>query len=80
MSLHNLKKKPRDVNNLVRYFIILRLFPYLILDQVEVTEAKDFDPGAHWDYSSEEDDKDDSGESVYETEEEDDDDDDEDED
>ena len=39
--------------------------------QVEVTEAKDFDPGDHWDYSSEEDDKDYSGESVYETEEED---------
>ena len=41
--------------------------------QVEVSEAKDFDPGDHWNYSSEDDDKDDSGESVYETEEEDDD-------
>lgn len=38
---------------------------------MEVTEAKDFDPGDHWDCSSEEDGKDESGESVYETEEED---------
>lgn len=38
---------------------------------MEVSDAKEFDPGAHWDYSSDEEGKDDSGESVYETEEED---------
>jgi len=40
--------------------------------KVEVSEAKEFDPGEHWDYSSDEDGKEESGESVYETEEEDD--------
>ena len=39
---------------------------------MEVSEAKEFDPGEHWDYSSDEDGKEESGESVYETEEEDD--------
>lgn len=68
-----------------QYLVVVKSDSYVDFDifktlKVEVTEAKDFDPGAHWDYSSEEDDKDDSGESVYETEEEDDDDDDEDED
>ena len=38
---------------------------------MNVSEAKEFDPGAHWDYSSDEEGKDDSGESVYETEEDD---------
>ena len=38
---------------------------------MNVTEAKEFDPGAHWDYTSDEEGKDESGESVYETEEDD---------
>lgn len=44
----------------------------LFIVQVNVSEAKEFDPGAHWDCSSDEEDKDESGESVYETEDEDD--------
>jgi len=39
--------------------------------KIDVREAKEFDATKHWEYTSEEDDKDDSGESVYETEEDD---------
>ena len=57
------------------YFFIFLLFSYGIfsfLSQVNVIEGKEFDPGTHWDYSSDDEGKDDSGESVYETEGEDD--------
>jgi len=60
-----------------QYSVIVRSDSYIEFDtmktfKVEVTEAKEFDPGAHWEYSSEEGEKEDSGESVYETEDEDD--------
>ena len=56
-----------------QYSVVVRSDSYVDFDtmktfKVEVTEAKEFDPGAHWDYSSEEGEKEDSGESVYETE------------
>lgn len=56
-----------------QYSVIVRSDSYVDFDtmktfKVNVTEAKEFDPGAHWDYSSEEGEKEDSGESVYETE------------
>lgn len=61
-----------------QYTVVIRSDSYVEFDvtktfKVNVTEAKEFDPGAHWDYSSDEEGKDDSGESVYETEEEEDD-------
>ncbi|XP_065648722.1 translocation protein SEC63 homolog isoform X2 [Hydra vulgaris] len=57
------------------YTVVVRSDSYVDLDnaktfKVNVTEAKEFDPGAHWDYSSDDENKDESGESVYETEEE----------
>jgi len=65
-----------------QYYVVIRSDAYVDFDtnksfKINVSEAKEFDPGAHWDYSSDEEGKDDSGESVYETEEDDDDDDDE---
>lgn len=58
-----------------QYSVVVRSDSYVDFDttkmfKVNVTEAKEFDPGAHWDYSSDEEGKEDSGESVYETEEE----------
>lgn len=56
-----------------QYSVVVRSDCYVDIDtnkmfKVNVTEAKEFDPGAHWDYSSDDEGKDDSGESVYETE------------
>lgn len=58
-----------------QYSVVVRSDSYVDFDttkmfKVNVTEAKEFDPGAHWDYSSDDEGKDDSGESVYETEDE----------
>ena len=51
---------------------ILRPLIYCIfLSQIEVAEAREVELGAQWDFSSEEDKDDDSGESIYETEEDD---------
>jgi len=56
-----------------QYSVVVRSDSYVDFDttkmfKVNVTEAKEFDPGTHWDYSSDDEGKDDSGESVYETE------------
>jgi len=58
-----------------QYTVVVRSDSYVDFDsyqyfKVNVSEAKEFDPGAHWDCSSDEEDKDESGESVYETEDE----------
>lgn len=68
-----LKFTAPDKPGTYQYSVVVRSDSYVDFDttkmfKVEVTEAKEFDPGAHWDYSSDEEGKEDSGESVYETE------------
>lgn len=73
-----LKFSAPEKPGIYNYLVVVKSDSYVDFDltkslKVEVSAAKEFDPGEHWDDFSDEDDKDDSGESVYETEEEEDD-------